>query len=310
MTSTRLIKRRIKSAQNIAQITKAMEMVAASKMKRAQEIALSSRPYSEKMNEIITSLAHKAKEEIDHPLLKDPRSKWPAEEQFNVLIVLLSTDKSLCGGLNTNLFRGLEKWLKTLPEKFSLPPKTKLTFITVGKKAKEHALKSNQFLLAEFGQLGDRPRFQDILPLSKIILDGFQSQEFQMVFAVYMKFISTISQQLAVNQLLPIETAKIELEAAEAESETAEEYLGEYLFEPTPEEIFQELLPQYIELQLYHILLESIASEHSARMVAMKNAHDNSLDIVSDLTLQYNQARQAKITNELLDVISARMTLE
>lgn len=308
MTSTRLIKRRIKSAQNIAQITKAMEMVAASKMKRAQEMALSSRPYSEKMNEIITSLARKAKEEIDHPLLKDPRSKWPAEKQFNVLIILLSTDKSLCGGLNTNLFRGLEKWLKTLPEKFSLPPKTKLTFITVGKKAKEHALKSNQFLLAEFSQLGDRPHFQDILPLSKIILDGFQSQEFQMVFAIYMKFVSTISQQLAVNQLLPIETAKIELEAAE--SETVEEYLGEYLFEPTPEEIFQELLPQYIELQLYHILLESIASEHSARMVAMKNAHDNSLDIVSDLTLQYNQVRQAKITNELLDVISARMTLE
>lgn len=302
MSSVKLIKRRIRSSKNIAQITKAMEMVSASKMRRAQELALSSRPYSEKMVEIITALALRAKDQLDHFLLKDPRINWAPEKQFNVLILLLSTDKSLCGGLNSNLFRGLESWFKDLKSAYHLPANTKFSFITVGKKAKEHILKSNRQLSAEFGQFGDKPKFSDILPISKMIIAGFEADEFQMAFMVYMEFISTISQKLAVKQLLPIRAEEITIET--------DKLTTDYLFEPKAEAIFSKLLPQYIELQLYHVLLESVASEHSARMVAMKNANDNALDIVNELTLEYNQARQAKITNELLDVVSARMALE
>ena len=302
MSSVKLIKRRIRSSKNIAQITKAMEMVSASKMRRAQELALSSRPYSEKMVEIITALALRAKDQLDHFLLKDPRINWAPEKQFNVLILLLSTDKSLCGGLNSNLFRGLETWFKDLKSAYRLPANTKFSFITVGKKAKEHILKSNRFLSAEFGQFGDKPKFSDILPISKMIIAGFAADEFQMAFMVYMEFISTISQKLAVKQLLPIRAEEITAQT--------DELTTDYLFEPRAEAIFSKLLPQYIELQLYHVLLESVASEHSARMVAMKNANDNALDIVSELTLEYNQARQTKITNELLDVVSARLALE
>ncbi|MDZ7586927.1 MAG: F0F1 ATP synthase subunit gamma, partial [Patescibacteria group bacterium] len=142
MSSVKLIKRRIRSSKNISQITKAMEMVSASKMRRAQDMALSSRPYSQKMVEIITALALKAKNELDHFLLKDPRLNWSEDKPFNVLILLLSTDKSLCGGLNSNLFRGLESWLKDLKNTYHLPANFKINFVTVGKKAKEHILKS------------------------------------------------------------------------------------------------------------------------------------------------------------------------
>lgn len=302
MSSVKLIKRRIRSSKNIAQITKAMEMVSASKMRRAQEMALSSRPYSEKMVDIITALALKANYQLNHFLLKDPRLNWSEDKPFNVMILLLSTDKSLCGGLNSNLLRGLESWLKDLKSVFRLPSNFQLKFVTLGKKAKEHILKSSRQLTAEFGQFGDKPKFSDILPISKMIIEGFEANEFQMAFMVYMEFISTISQKLAVKQLLPIRSEEIT-------SETAE-FTTDYLFEPKAEEIFSKLLPQYIELQLYHVLLESVASEHSARMVAMKNANENALDIVHELTLEYNQARQSKITNELLDVVGARMALE
>lgn len=311
MSSTRQIKRRIKSSQNIAQITKAMEMVSASKMKRAQEMALSSRPYAEKMADIISALSEKTKNKVSHFLLNDPRIGWKTSQEFNILVILLSTDKSLCGGLNTNLFRGFEGWFKNLKTTYNLPPKIKVSFVTIGHKAKEHTLKSSRFLLAEFAQMGDRPRFQDIIPISNIVIDGFKDNQYQMAFMAYMEFVSTISQHLAVRQLLPIETDVLIKEASQDDSPPpVEKFSGDYLFEPQAEKIFETLLPQYIELRLYHVLLESIASEHSARMVAMKNANENALDIVSDLTLEFNQVRQAKITNELLDVVGARMALE
>lgn len=305
-SSTRLIKRRIRSSKNIAQITKAMEMVSASKMRRAQEMALSSRPYADKMVEVITALAGKAKARFDHFLLTDPRPNWPLENEFQILVALLSTDKSLCGGLNSNLFRGLEAWLKNAPVQSHFPAKTRFKFISIGKKAKEHLLKTNRFLIAEFPRLGDRPHFQDILPISQLVIGGFKNREFQMAFLVFMEFVSTISQKLAVKQLLPIKPEEI----TTSEAPSVPSFTRDYLFEPSPKEIFAELLPQYIELQLYHVVLESIASEHSARMVAMKNANENALDIVNQLTLEYNQARQSRITNELLDVIGARMALE
>ncbi|MBU2052007.1 ATP synthase F1 subunit gamma [Patescibacteria group bacterium] len=301
--STRLIKRRIRSSQNISQITKAMEMVSAAKMKRAQALAVNSRPFSQKMYQVITSLSQKAKTQSEHFLLNDPRVGWDNKNEFSVLVVLFSTDKSLCGGLNTNLFRGLEKWLKDLTVNYSLPAKTKITFVTIGRKAKEHVLRTGRQLLAEFATLGDRPHFADVLPLSRLIIDGFKLADYHMAFLSYMEFISTISQKLAVKQLLPIATTAL----PKGELSTFE---AEYVFEPKAETIFDSLLPQYVELQLYHTLLESLASEHSARMVAMKSAHDNALDVVSQLTLEFNQARQSRITNELLDVVTSRLAIE
>lgn len=304
MSSTRLIYRRIKSAKNISKITKAMEMVAASKMKRAQQMALASKPYSNKMFELITQITHIARRNVDHFLLTDPRTNWDQNEEFQTLIVLLSTDKGLCGGLNTNLFRGLENWYKNLFTKLNLPKKNKFAFVTMGKKGKEHILKSQRNLVAEFPQVGDRPKFQDVLPLAQLVTDGFKNQNYQMVFVVYMEFISTISQQLAVKQLLPIDTSLVDTSQVESTDSS------DYIFEPSADEIFNALLPRYLELQLYHVIIESLASEHSARMVAMKSASDNAKDIVSDLTLEYNQVRQTKITNELLDVVTARQALE
>lgn len=301
--STRLIKRRIKSSQNISQITKAMEMVSAAKMKRAQVLAVNSRPYSQKMYQLINSLSQQANQQTEHFLFHDPRSHWDVKEEFNCLVILFSTDKSLCGGLNTNLFRGLERWLKNIKTELNLPAKTKFTFITVGRKAKEYILKTSRMLLAEFSSFGDRPHFNDILPISRMIVEGFEQKSLQMVFLSYMEFISTISQKLEVKQLLPIQMKPAQpVKSVEAESD--------YIFEPKADQIFKDLLPQYVELQLYHTLLESLASEHSSRMVTMKNAHENAMEVVDELTLEFNQARQGRITSELLDVTSSRMALE
>ena len=259
----------------------------------------------------IISYLSKAKLEKDysHFLLKDPRINWPEDQTFNLVVVLFSTDKSLCGGLNTNLFRGLESWLEKMPTTYNLPPKTKLHFISVGKKAKDYIIKSNKFLLAEFPQFGDKPHYQDIIPIANMIMDSFKAGEFQMTFISFMKFISTISQSLSVRQILPIQSAEIQANPKPLSSQKKEDYV-DYLFEPNPKQLFSDLLTQYIELSLYHVLLESLASEHSARMVAMKNANENALEIVNQLTLEYNQLRQAKITGELLDVISARKAIE
>lgn len=302
--SVRIIKRRIKSSQNISQITKAMEMVSAAKMKRAQALAVNSRPYTDKMYQVITSLSRQAETKTDHFLFRDARTGWDDEQEFTVQVIIFATDKSLCGGLNTNLFRGLEKWLRTLNDEAALPPKTGINFVTVGKKAKEHILKTGRRLLAEFASLGDKPRFADILPLSQLIIDGFRRGQMQLCFLVYMDFISTINQRLAIKQLLPIKPP------APSSDQPLFAFESEYIFEPRADEIFESLLPQYVELQLYHTLLECLASEHSARMVAMKNAHDNAVDVVDQLTLEYNQARQGRITAELLDVTSSRMALE
>ena len=312
MSAVRLIKRRIKSSQNIAQITKAMEMVSASKMKRAQLMALASRPYTDKMYQVITALAKAAKDQVEHFLLTDPRLNWEEANEFTVMVVVMSTDKGLCGGLNTNLFRGLEAWLTTAVKTYELPVKTKFKFLTVGRKAKEHVLKTSRFLEAEFASFGDRPHFADIVPVGKLVMENFETGSAQMAFMINMEFISTIAQRLSVKQLLPISSQKIVAEAQMMESAplAGEEFTGAYLFEPNPNLIFEDLLPQYVELQLYHTLLESLASEHSARMVAMKNANENADEIVSDLTLEFNTARQSRITSELLDVVSARMTLE
>lgn len=328
MSSTKAIKRQIKSATNISQITKAMEMVAASKMKFAQESALASRPYTEKMRQILTGIIDVMQDDIDHFLLKTPKpettsnpivensldsSNRPIQERY--LIIVLSSDKGLCGGLNSNLYRGLEQWQEKYETQLSDSIQVKFDFVTVGKKAKEHILKTQRFLLAEFPNFGDKLTYTDIIPLYNTIFNSFKEGTYQKIFIVFMEFISTISQKLAVKQLLPIEKTEIDTNFGQIMmEEDKSQYIKfgfhrDYIFEPSAEEIFNQLLPQYLGLYLYHIVLESVASEHSARMVAMKNAYDNATEIVDELSLEYNQLRQQKITSELLDAVSARMVM-
>lgn len=284
MANLKSIGRRIKTASNISQITKAMEMVAASKMRHAQDRALSSRPYTDRLRQILATLEGRVDPQL-HPLL---RSKPGGK----TLVILLTTDKGLCGPYNTNLFRSLEAFSASV----------EIVFVSIGKKGSHYLAKTKRQLLAEFPAFPDRFAYEDTLAISQLALDGFLNGHVSQVYLGYMRFVNTLSQQPQFSQILPI--TGLFTPAAPPASGTSQ-----YLLEPSPREILDWLLPYYVELLIYQAVLNALASEHSARMVTMKSAHDNATDIVSDLTLDYNRARQTKITGDLLDVITARTAL-
>lgn len=286
MATVRDIKRRMRSIRNISQITKAVQMVAASKMRRAQEQALRGQPYSETMEEMLKNLVSRTDPPF-HPLLKRE-----VEGAKKTCVLFLTPNKGLCGGLLAELTKIVLK----VVDKEKEP-----AFLLVGKKGRDILLKLRQEVLADFPDLPDQPLFAETIPISGMIIDGFTEGKFSKVLAVYPQFVNSLLQQARVKQILPIKE--------EFKKEKAAEYV---LFEPNPEAILNQLLPFYIELLVYHLILESIASEHSARMRAMKSATDNALDILDDLTLTYNQARQMSITQEMAEIASARkaMTVE
>ena len=298
MASTKLIKRRVRSAKNIKQITKAMEMVAASKMRRAQEKALTTRPYSSKLRNILAQLAiqiHSEKHPMLHPTqeMRAPRG-----------IILISSDRGLCGGLNTNLFRALEGFKLALSQEL---PEEILTyeFISIGKKSREYILKSGQTLYAEFTNFPERPKFDDVLPIAHLAIDGFNSGKFKEIYIVYTDFISTLKQEINSFRLLPVETKTLR----EVTTDVIVKPYRDYLFEPNADTVLEALLPHYIEMQIYQTVLEAQASEQSSRMVAMRNASDNATEIITDLTLMYNKNRQQSITNEIADLITSRQAV-
>jgi F-type H+-transporting ATPase subunit gamma len=274
------IRRRIKSAKNIAQITKAMEMVSASKMKKAQEAALSTRPFTDKLKEIMSKVGSGSS--VSHPLLTTNQSK-------SIMVVLISTNKGLCGGLNVNLYRGLLDFVKENQD-------SKIKIVTVGKKAKWVTPGTSAQLVAKFNDLGEAVTFVETRSISSYLMQEFKEGTVGKVFLAYPKFISTLQNEITFIQLLPLQN---------------EEYAtsADYTIEPSPSALLDSLLPYQIEMTLYQTILESRATEHSARMVAMKNASDNARDLISSLTLDYNQARQSAVTSELLDVTTARMAL-
>jgi F-type H+-transporting ATPase subunit gamma len=290
MAQARLIKSRIKSATNIAKITKAMEMVAASKMRRSQEQALASRPYTHKLLEMLHTIGTNTDSGL-HALLSTANPSAPE------LMILISTDRGLAGSLNSNLFRFAMSELSTMRS-----PK----IVAIGKKAREFALKMDIPLVAEFTGLPDRLKLADVLPIAHLFVEGFLSGEFSSVRTVHAQFVSTLAQQPEVNKLLPIAVPDIKGPSFG----TAEKETHEYTFEPNPQEILDFLLPFYTENGFYQIMLEAKASEYSARMVAMKNASDNARDIVGSLKLEYNKSRQAAITTELLDIATASLALK
>jgi F-type H+-transporting ATPase subunit gamma len=288
MANIRLIKRRIKGVESTAKITRAMEMMATSKMKKAQDRGLAGRPYSEKIRQVIADLAALSQPDSPlHPLLQVRPIK-------RIAVVHITPDRGLCGGLNSSINRKtghfiLEQQLQEVP----------VSIIAVGRKGLDFMRRYDREIKAEFTQLGDQPSLLDTLPISRIIIDDYTSGEIDEVYLAYAGFVSTMVQKPVLMRVLPVEPAEI----------PAGENV-DYLYEPDSDTVLGGLLPRFIEMQVYHAILEAIASEQSARMVAMRNATDAARELITDLTLMYNKARQENITTELLDITGGAAALE
>jgi F-type H+-transporting ATPase subunit gamma len=277
MISPRLLRRRIRSIQSTAKITRAMEMIATAKMKRAQEQALAGRPYSEKITQVIADLAaESAGDSAAHPLLEKRKIN-------KIAVVHITSDRGLCGGLNANMNR--------LTARFMLEQNVPITLITVGRKGRDFMYRQQRDVRAEFTKINDRPSMLETLPISHIIIDDYSTGYIDQVYLAYTRFVTTMVQNPTLELLLPIEPAII------PKTETKE-----FIYEPDPVFVLNELLPRFVEMRVYHAILEAIASEQSARMVAMRSATDNANDVIEELTLILNKARQEMITKELLDI--------
>jgi F-type H+-transporting ATPase subunit gamma len=290
MANTKDLRRRIKSIRNIGQLTKAMQMVAASKMRKAQQHALGGRPYASLMNRVLVSLQQRTDPKL-HPLLQ-------LREVKKELVIILSTDKGLAGGLNTNLFREAGNF-----------PADKTVFVVVGRKARQFLARTRREILADF-ELKDAPSFAETKVIAKFATEKFLAGEVDRVSVLYTHFINTVNQKPTVRTLLPISNFEVaHAESSEATSSSGSDPMGEYVFEPSAEGVLDVMLPYYLQYQVFQMILDARASEHSARMVAMKNATDNAQQFIKDLTLEYNKMRQASITTELLEISTAQMAL-
>ena len=277
MIPIRIIRRRIRSIKSTAKITKAMEMIAASKMRQAQLRVLAARPYSEKMREVLANLAAQPRTEDDsHPLLQHREVK-------RITVIHVTADRGLCGGLNANMNRRTAS--------FILEQSVPVNLITVGRKGRDFMSRYDRDIRAEFTQLGDKPSLVDTTPISRVVTDDYTNKLTDEIYLAYTQFITTVIQRPVLWKLLPIEPTKF------PRTENIE-----YIYEPSALIVLKVLLPRYLEMQIYHAILESIASEQSIRMVAMRNATDNANEMIEDLTLIYNKARQELITTELLDI--------
>ncbi len=298
MPSTRDIRRRIRSVKNTAQITKAMQMVASSKMRKAQLAALAGRPYAILMNQVINSAA-KNSHDFLHPLMEKREIRKRG-------VLAVTTDKGLCGALNTNMGREAMTW-----------DKDTTVFVAAGKKGAQFIARTKRKLAAEF-TYKDAPLFAEARVISKKLQEMFLNGEVDCVDILYTRFVNTLTQRVEVRRLLPIgELHKLLNETGITPEQKAqmEQQAGpqgepvEHLFEPNAEQVLSAILPYFVNLIVYQALLEAKASEHSARMVAMKNATDNAKQLIKDLTLEYNKLRQANITKELLEITTAQMAL-
>lgn len=279
MANIRLIRQRIRGVQSISKITRAMEMVATLKMRKAQERGLAGRPYAAKIRQVIADLEALSQvgESAAHPLLQCRLVK-------KIAVVHITPDRGLCGGLHAAINR------KTAG--FIMEQSVPVTVVSVGRKGAEFMHRYARNIQAEFIRLGDQPGLNDILPISRIIIDTYIAGEVDQVYLAYAQFISTMVQKPVLEQILPVEPADI----PRAEN-------VDYIYEPAPAAVLNELLPRFVEMQIYHAILESIASEQSARMIAMRNASESARELIQELTLMYNKARQEAITRELLDII-------
>jgi F-type H+-transporting ATPase subunit gamma len=262
-----------------------MEMIATSKMRRAQEAGLAGRPYDQKIRQVISDLAALPYSgDVAHPLL----SRRPVKK---IAIIHITPDRGLCGGLVANLNRKAAS--------FMLSEKTPVTLVGVGRKGLDFMRRYGREIRAEFTNLGDRPTLLDILPIARIVNEDYTESLVDMVYLSYTRFVSTMVQTPVLEQLLPVQPAPV-----------PRTQNVEYIYEPDAQAVLGALLPRFVEMQVYHAVLESIASEQSARMVAMRNATDNAKELTEHLTLMYNKARQEAITTELLDISGGAAALE
>lgn len=293
MASTQEIRRRIRSVRNVAQITRAVQLVASSKMRRAQERVIASRPYAEQLSKLLSRVAAQADDLNDLPLMQKRDVK-------RVAIVLITPDRGLAGALNSNINRRAAQLAQELRRQYNNPT-LPLTFVSVGRKGRDFLTRSHQNITAEFTQLGDQPKLQDVRAIARAVTDAYINGEIDLALLVYPKYVSTVVQTPTVMQLLPAEPPATE------ETEGA---APQYIFEPDAQQIFAELLPRYVETQIFQPLLETVASFYSAQMLAMKNATDSANDLLSDLTLTYNKVRQTAITTQILEVVSGANALQ
>lgn len=285
MANIRLIKRRIRSARNISQITRAMEMVAASRMKKAQEKAVSGKPYAQKIYEITGKLAKRTKADKElSPLLKQERK---IEKN---LVILISTNKGLCGGLNTNLFRSMKNWF---------PKEVATDYITLGKKGEAFCVRSGRNLVADFSKTSF---LESVGALTNLAVAGFVQNKYHQVYLVFNSFLSILKQIPTRQIILPIGFLETE------ESKTSDD--SDLIIEPDAFSFLNSLLPYYLEVQVRAAILEAEASEYSARMMAMKAATDNAKELMSLLSLEYNKIRQQLITYEIADIVTAREAIQ
>ncbi len=300
MSSTRDIKRRIQSVKNTQQITKAMEMVAASKMRKSQEAALVARPYAERALEILNNVSQKT-EPKKHSLLEKREVK-------KICLLVVTSDKGLCGGLNSAVIKKTQKFIDLNKDK-------EIALITIGKKARD-AFKKKCNIVAEFNNIGDTVELLETTPISKMVIKDYCQGKYDQVIAVYTNFVSTLVQKVTCRQIMPITRKSLEEIVEEIEemkpNMKPEIPTGEieYKFEPSPEEVLKKLLPALLEIQAFHIILESNASEHSARMVAMKTATDSAKEMLDDLNLTYNYVRQQGITNQITEISAGVAAME
>lgn len=292
MPSLREIRGRIRGTKNMAKITQAMQMVASSKMRRAQERVEQSRPYTEQLRALVSRLATASGENLDSEL-----ALLIQRPVRNVGIVLIAPDRGLCGALPANINRfaaqTAQQQITAVAEEGR---QADLSYVAVGRRGRDFLLRTQQNLVAEFTNLGDRPSMNDASAIAQVAVDAFLNEEVDVVYLVYAQFINTATQRPIAVQLLPVQPP------VEQEEQQANEI--DYIYEPNAQEIFQALLPRYVDIQVYQALLDTLASFYSAQMVAMKNATDSANELIQDLTLTYNKARQAAITTQILEVVA------
>jgi F-type H+-transporting ATPase subunit gamma len=291
MATLREVRRRIGSVTNIAQITRAMEMVAASRMKRAQDAILAARPYSDELREALSRVVAAASEELDPLLARRPVHR--------IGLVAVTTDRGLVGSLNSNAIRAV---LRYVTERAAPGDEgTEIELVTIGRKGRDAFRRAGLHVAAHFPHFGTRPGFADVTPIARLLVQDFVSGRYDEIAIAYSTFISTLTQRPEVRTILPVERPEL--------AEEGRLVNDDYLFEPSPEAVLRRLLPHYVAVDIYRAVLENNASEQSAQMIAMRNATDNAHELIDDLTLLYNKTRQSNITREMIEIASGANAL-
>lgn len=296
MPSIREIRQRIRSVKNTAKITKAMQMVASSKMRRAQERVEQSRPYAEQLRALVSRLARVSGVDLGEEL-----ALLQQRPVRHIGVVLITPDRGLCGALPSNINRLAATTALDLQNKLAEQgQRPEIDYVGVGRKGRDFIVRTQQNLLAEFTNYGDRPSLNDAAAIAQVAVDAFLNKEVDLVYLVYPEFVNTMTQRPIAVQLLPVRPPE--------EQEDEKSHI-EYIYEPDPKEIFKALLPRYVDVLVYQALLETVSSFLSAQMIAMKNATDSANDLIEDLTLTYNKARQAAITMQIIEVVAGAQAL-